>query len=160
MAGVEQAFVFGVVCEIEFYAIGVDASAYRLPEFLPIDVDFTSLHHLVSAEPIQMRKGDFPHQLVERILGLESTSLDVVEVFEKIDSGFTFLVIHQVRHRRIGICNDLPVLLVNAKFPFKQRSDVLFEQCAALRHDVAELVANLLVHVRPLAFVPPLASAL
>ena len=106
MAGVEQTLVVGVVRQIELHAVGVDAPADRLTELLPADVDLPCLHHLVGAEPVQMREGDFPHQLIESFLRLEATGLDVAEVIENI-LACRLLLFGQVGHRGVRIGGDL-----------------------------------------------------
>ena len=84
-------------------------SAYRLTEFVPTDVNFTCLHHLVGAEPVQMREGDFPHQLIEGFLRLEATGLDVGKVIENI-LACRPLLFGQVGHLGVRIGGDLILL--------------------------------------------------
>ena len=160
MAGVEKPLFFGVVRQIELHAVGVDAPADRLTELLPADVDLPGLHHLVGAEPVEMREGDFPHQLIEGFLRLEATGLDVGEVIENI-LACRLLLFGQVGHLGVRIGSDLILLGEDAVLPLKLLRNGVFEQLAALRHDVAELVANLLVHVTPppAAALPPLAAS-
>ena len=55
-------------------------SADGLTKLLAADVNVSGLHHLVGAQTVQVREGDLSDQLVKRILVLEATSLDVVEV--------------------------------------------------------------------------------
>ena len=69
-----------MIGEVKLEAIGVNASAHSLPKPLAADIDLTCLHHLIGAQSIQVRKGNLPDQLVKRILFLETTSLDVLEV--------------------------------------------------------------------------------
>lgn len=40
VAGIEQTLIFWVVRQIKLDAVGVDAPAYSLTEFLPTDVNF------------------------------------------------------------------------------------------------------------------------
>ena len=84
LPGVVQALVFLMLCQIEFHAIGINSPANGLTELLPVDVNLSCFHHLVGTESIEMRKGDFPYQLIERILRLEPTGLDVAKVIENI----------------------------------------------------------------------------
>ena len=118
MAGIEQALFFGVVRQIELHAVGVDAPADRLTELLPADVDFPCLHHLVGAEPVQMREGDFPHQLVERFLRLEATGFDVAKVIENI-LACRLLLFGQVGHRGVRIGGHLILLGEDAVLSLK-----------------------------------------
>jgi len=66
----------------------------------------------------------------------------------------------QVGHLGVRIGRDLIFLAKMAYFPQFLRNGV-FEQFAALRHDVAELVANLLVHdAVPAYALSPLAASI
>ena len=146
VARVVQSLVFLMLGQIELYTVGVHSPADGLTELLPTDVDITGLHHLVSTEAVEMSEGDFAYQLVERFLRLEPTGLYVREVIENVLAG-PLLLFGQVRHRGIRISGDLILLGEDGVLPLQHLTDVVFEQLAALRHDTAELVANLLVHV-------------
>src|SRR5271156_1718305 len=109
MAGVEKSFLLRVVCQIELHAVRVDSSAYRLAELLRADIDLTGLHHLIGAEPVQMREGNFPNQLIEGFLRLEATSFDVAEVIENI-LACRLLLFGQVGHLGVRIGGNLILL--------------------------------------------------
>jgi len=53
-----------------------------------------------------MREGDFPHQLVESVFGLETTGFDVAEVIENILAR-RLLFFGQVSHSSVRIGSDL-----------------------------------------------------
>src|SRR5208337_3048575 len=161
MARVEEALFLGVLRQIELHAVGVDPSAYRLAELLPTDVDLTSLHHLVGAERVQMREGNLSDQLIERFLRLEAASFDVAKVIENI-LACRLLLFRQVAHLGVRISGDLILLGEDAVLPLKLLRNGVFEQLPASRHNAAELVANLLVHLTPrlAAARPPLAPSI
>src|SRR5216684_9018126 len=102
-----------------------------------------------------MRERNFPDQLIEGFLRLEATGLDVAKVIENI-LACRLLLFGQMGHLGVRIGGDLILLGEDAVLSLKLLRNRVFQQLAALRHDVAELVANLLVHVRPsLAPDPP-----
>lgn len=65
-----------------------------------------------------MREGDFPHQLVEGILRLEATGLDVAKVIENI-LACRLLLFGQVGHLGVRIGGDLILLGEDAVLPLK-----------------------------------------
>ena len=75
LAGVEQPLVLRVVGEVEHQPVRVDPPADCLPELLAADVNLPGLHHLVGAEPVQVREGDLPDQLIQGLLRLEARAL-------------------------------------------------------------------------------------
>ena len=67
-------------------------------------------------------------------------ALDVVEVVDDFSASYLFLV-GQVRHPGVRIGNDLILPGKDTILPLKLLGHGVFEQLAALRHDVAELVS-------------------
>ena len=63
--GVVQLLVLGVIGKVEQKPLRLQPPADRLPELLPADLNLPHLHHLVGAEPVQVREGDLPDQLVQ-----------------------------------------------------------------------------------------------
>src|ERR1700757_1445599 len=106
-----------------------------------------------------MCEGDLPHQLIKRLFRLETTGRDVAKMIENIPAC-RLLLFGQVGHLGARVGGDLILLGEYSVFSLKLLRYRFFEQFAALRHDVAELVANLLVHVTPFpaAAIPPLAA--
>src|ERR1700682_2706101 len=92
-AGLEKPLIVWMVGQIEHYAIRVHAAVDGISELLAINVDIPRPHHLEGTEPIEMREGDFTHQLIESFLRLEPTGLDVAQMIKKFSSGFSFLVL-------------------------------------------------------------------
>src|SRR5262245_11981739 len=106
-----------------------------------------------------MCEGDLPHQLVERLFRVESTSLDMAKMIEDILTCCP-LLFRQMGHSGVRIGSHLILLGEDAILPLKLLRNGVFKQLAALRDDVAELVANLLIHVTPFpaAAIPPLVA--
>ena len=98
-----------------------------------------------------------PHQLLKPLLRLEATGFDVAEVIENI-LACRLLLFGQVGHLGIRVSGDLIPIRKDGVLSLKLLRNGVFEQFATLRHDIAELVANLLVHVRPshVVAMPPL----
>ena len=135
-----------IVSEVELKALRLHAPADGLTERLAANPDRSGFHHLVGAEPVQVREGDLSHELSQGILGLVAKGLDVSQVGHEIAP--TALVFGGELQTRFIFDMDLIPLATgrNAELSLEYLRNGLFEQLAALRHDVSEFVAGALVH--------------
>ncbi|HUY31324.1 MAG TPA: hypothetical protein VMV69_00980 [Pirellulales bacterium] len=145
LAGRVEPLVVGMLRKVELDAVRVDSAADGLAELLPADVDLPRFHHLVGAEAVQVRVGDFPHQLIQGFLRLETARLDVLEVVEDVVARES-VVVAKDRNLRVAVGFDDAFLDEDAEPAFELLRHGSFEQLSALRHDAAELVADGLVH--------------
>lgn len=127
-AAVVELFVVGVVGQIEQEPLRFEALAHRIAKTVPVDDHITGRHHLVGAEPVQVREGNLANQLSKGILGLVAERLDVLEMIENVPTVLD-IFIRQVRQARLLF--DLAAG-VDPKLALQLRGNRVFQQLAAL----------------------------
>ena len=138
MAGVEESLVLFMLGQIELHTVGVYAPADRFTELQPAYVDLTGLHHFVGAKPVEMRKGDFPYQLIERFFRLEPTGLDVGEVIENV-LACRLLLFAQMGHLAAGFTGTdtiTSVLAAERVYNANMEQELIASSVPATEHSV------------------------
>jgi len=59
ISSVEEPLVVGMISKVKLEAVRVGPTADRFSELLPTNINVSGLHHLIGAQSIQMREGDF-----------------------------------------------------------------------------------------------------
>ena len=135
-----------MIGQIEQKALRLEATANSLPERLAANVNLPGLHHFVGTKAIEVCEGCLPDKLSQRILWIVSQRFDMPEVLDDVLAAFPVLI-GQVGHPGFVLDVDLSFLHgVDAELSLENLRNRILQELAALRHHVAEFVANCLVH--------------
>ena len=87
MPGVVTLLLIRVLGEVEEEPLRLEPPADCFPKPLPAHVNVTHLHHLVGAEAVQVREGDLPDQLLNRLPRLVAQGPDVIKMGKNVLAG-------------------------------------------------------------------------
>jgi hypothetical protein len=97
LARTKKLLILGMVSKIKHEPLWPLPTAHCFAKPLASNPGLTGFHHLISAEAVQMRKGNLADELVKRLFGFADERFDVLQSVENIPS-IRVVLYGEVRH--------------------------------------------------------------